>query len=175
MTAPSDPRPSDRPEDVEGLAKLFRAKAVSASEAYKMMALAKQERNRAAGDVDATYGWPSPEETSEWKAASTLESLQAQLSLANREIQHLRNAGVALDAQLSTARADALEEVKKVLRQRYNRANECENLGFPDPETGAADCSLENRDGYCICAERLEELAEVEKALRSLADQGSKS
>jgi chromosome condensin MukBEF complex kleisin-like MukF subunit len=83
------------PSDVEGLVKRLREANAAVLKAYK-------------GD-----GKPALSELFE-ESASTLESLQAQLSLANEKItaQNIRIGEQHM--ALSTARADALEEAAKV-------------------------------------------------------------
>lgn len=61
--------------EIEGLIRALDAHAVNASQTHKMMAEAKSKRNQAAGDEWANYGWPTPEETTEGRAAAALRSL----------------------------------------------------------------------------------------------------
>lgn len=64
---------------VAGLVERLRHMARNSSEAQRMIAEAKTARQTDRDDAwtDAGYGWPSPEETTEWQAASHIEQLEA--------------------------------------------------------------------------------------------------
>ena len=64
---------SDPKTESDDIIKRLRLTAEGVSRAHHMIALAKSERNRAAGDELADYSWPTPEQTLEWQAADALE------------------------------------------------------------------------------------------------------
>ena len=92
MTPTIDPA-TDKGAVSEIIAQLEK-QAVGSSNAEKMIAEHKADRNRANGEPDSFYMWSEPEQTLEWRAAQALTRLQAGRDEAERV---LRMAVVALE------------------------------------------------------------------------------
>lgn len=91
--------------------------------------------------------------------------------------QRIRSAIVIEPAQPDAYRQGA-EEMReacaRAVQDWVNRPNDCEALGFMDPETGARECALEIRGRDCICNAQVEAAEEIERVIRALPLPGDK-